>query len=154
MEEQRRLIFDMLFTLNQSKEVHERLRRDRRERAERINRERRSRARYEEKTSPRGTVIPDVRYYMKAQVADSLDLDRITFGERYDSGVTFCNEKLKTFVIFLDNGWVTAVGPHAFALLSTAILFLARTKIAPNASLDSIQTFMTKVSGRGRNANL
>ena len=91
---------------------------------------------------------------MKAKVGESLDLNRITFGNRADRRVSFEDARLESTVVFHYDGWITTLGRHAFEMMTTALLFLDRAQIAPGATKARVETYLTSVRGSGSNANL
>jgi hypothetical protein len=110
--------------------------------------------RYYDDTAPRGSGVPRVNHFIGGQVADSIDLERLQFGEVRSDHVFIDDKKLHSSVAFWKNGKILALGPHALAMAMAAVAFLARTGIAPNASLASLKSIDSSIIGRGRNANL
>jgi hypothetical protein len=109
---------------------------------------------YWERTAPRGSRDPKVSHLLKARVADSINLERLNFGRRRSDYVRFRDDTMRSSVYFWEDGRIWATGPHALAMATTAVAFLVRSGIAPNASLASLKTAYISVLGRSRNANL
>jgi hypothetical protein len=109
---------------------------------------------FRERTAPRGSDAPEACYAIRGRVADSIDLERLPFGNKNSNRVLVYDGKLHSAITFWKNGKIFATGPHGLLLAMTAVAFLARTGIAPNASLASLESISASLQGRSRNANL
>lgn len=102
----------------------------------------------------RGSAPPRAYYNMRVKVSDRINLDDIKIGERDTEWVILPNDCTDSTVFIREDGWVVAFGTQALVLMTAAIAFLVRTKIAPSASLANAETRIATIIGRGRRANL
>ena len=101
----------------------------------------------------RGSAPPRAYYNMGVKVSDRINLDDIKIGERGYEWVTLEDHPTASTLFIREDGWVIAFGTKALVLMTAAIAFLVRTKIAPSASLANAETRIATIIGRGRRAN-
>ena len=103
----------------------------------------------------RGSAPPEASYVVGAKVADRIDLDRIEIGRRLGE-VTLIEDSARTHsrAYLFEDGRITAVGPQAMILVAAIVALLVRAKIAPNASMENVETRSALIRGRGARANM